>query len=301
MLMVTTISVSNVSQKSPSGCGNWIMELAASSSSGLQITSWSIPSSAIDTPFYFGGTLTGTNMAKTTLTPIDPTKITTIALQLYPGISCADGGTCSVGDIGPGGGTVIYVSTTPITLQGTGKSVRRIEMAPNTWGGTTYPTDPSLQMCEAYNGGGPLWTGSKPGGWLGYENVSLPSGLGYGLSNTNKLLTFNSSGVSCALSSQAAYVAKNYSGGGLSDWFLPSADELNIVCRYANSLDMTSTSICTSGTVRPGFISTANPNWWTSSINVSQTNTTIRIRNATGSYTYSSQSNTNSVRPIRMF
>jgi hypothetical protein len=265
------------------------------------MTSWSIPSSAVDSTFYFGGINSGSGMAKTVLTPIDPTQIQNIAIQMYPGKSCADGGDCAVGDTGPGGGVVIYVASSPITLQGAGKTVTRIEMAPNTWGGTTYPSDPALQMCEPYNGGGPLWSGTKPGGWSGYSNVSLPSGLGYGLSNTNKLLTYNTAGVSCALPGQAASVARNYSGGGLTDWFLPSADELNVVCRYANTLDITSTAICTAGTVRPGFISTANPRWWSSSLYADQENITIPIRNATGAYTHTTQSNTTSIRPIRMF
>jgi hypothetical protein len=299
--LLTTISVSQVSQQSPSGCGNWIMELAVGYQGGYQMTSWAIPSSSVDSTFYFGGTNTGAGMAKSALNAIDPALIQNIALQMYPGVSCADGGSCAVGDTGPGGGVVVYVSATPITLQGAGKTVTRIEMAPNSWGGATYPTDPALQMCEPYNGGGPLWTGSKPGGWSGYSNVSLPSGLGYGLSNTNKLLTYNTATVSCALGSQAASVARNYSGGGFNDWFLPSADELNIICRYANTLDMTSTAACTAGTVRPGFISTANPNWWSSSIYGSQENVTIRIRNATGAYSHSSQSNVSSIRPIRMF
>ena len=219
-----------------------------------------------------------------------------------PVINCANGGTCAVGDTGPGGGTVIYVSATPITLRGQGRTVTRIELAPNNWGGVTYTKDPNLEMCQGYNGGGPLWTGAKPGGWLGYENVVLRTGLGEGLDNTNRLLSYNTSNVSCALTSQAASVARSYSGGGLSDWFLPSRDELNIVCRYANTLDMTSSSICTAGTVRGGFSDTENPSWWSSSIYSNQLQYTIKIKNATGSYGINiTQSSKASVRPIRMF
>ena len=32
--------------------------------------------------------------------------------------TCADGGACAVGDIGPGGGTVVYASATPFTSPG---------------------------------------------------------------------------------------------------------------------------------------------------------------------------------------
>jgi len=82
--LVTTISVSNVSQLSPSGCGNWIMELEVGYQGGYQMTSWSIPSAAIDSTFYFGGTNTGTGMAKTSLNAIDPNLIQNIAIQMYP-------------------------------------------------------------------------------------------------------------------------------------------------------------------------------------------------------------------------
>jgi len=299
--LLTTISVSQVSQQSPSGCGNWIMELALGYQGGYQMTSWAIPSSAVDSTFYFGGSNSGTGMAKTVLNPIDPALIQNIALQMYPGVSCADGGPCAVGDTGPGGGVVVYVSATPITLQGAGKTVTRIEMAPNGWGGSTYPTDPALPLCEAINSGGPIWPGASYPAGSGYQNVSLPAGIGYGLSNTNKILTFNNVSASCALSTQGASVARNYSGGGLNDWFLPSADELNLVCRYANTLDMSSTAACTAGTVRPGFISTANTTWWSSTLYGGQENTAIKIRGATGSVTHSSQQNNQSVRPIRMF
>ena len=252
--------------------------------------------------------ITFTNIRKQDSSRILADEITRVLIETSgnggctaPVLSCSNGGTCAVGETGPGGGTVIYVSATPITLQGQGRTVTRIEMAPNGWGGATYPTDPNLQMCQPYNFGGPLFTGTIYQGWSGYSNVVLPTGLGYGLDNTNKLLSYNTSGVSCALSNQAASVARNYSGGGLSDWFLPSRDELNIVCRYANTLDTSSSSICTTGTVREGFITTANFRWWSSSIFDNQLHITLRIRGADGTYSSTSQSNSTSVRPIRMF
>jgi hypothetical protein len=208
------------------------MELAASSSSGLQITSWSIPSSAIDTPFYFGGTLTGTNMAKTTLTPIDPTKITTIALQLYPGISCADGGTCSVGNVGPGGGTVFYAAATPFLNQATGQYVKYLEVAPagslpsNPSQPTSAGVDPKYQVCSSSAG--------PPYGWGYGAQYKLMDGIGYGAYNSNFI--YNNYSL-CNSSGLALAVVKAYRGGGYSDWFLPSVLEERALYTYtaANS------------------------------------------------------------------
>jgi len=218
-LMITTISVSNVSQKSPNGCGNWIMELAASSPSGTQITSWSIPSSSIDTPFYFGASNSGTHMAKSSLTPIDPTQLTTIALQMYPGTSCADGGVCGLGDVGPDGGPIIYVASTPFTEPVSGKTFRYIEAAPTYWIPTVV--DPQASVCSST---------SDLGG------VSLSENIGYSKSNTDSLLTHSQcTGTSTATSTsppgtlRAAALVRTLG----ADWNLPSYKELIEMCKVA--------------------------------------------------------------------
>jgi hypothetical protein len=56
---------------------------------------------------------------------------------------------------------------------------------------------------------------------------------------------------------------KNNNGGvgGKTDWFLPSKDELNYVCRYARNLSESSDA-CSGGTLRTGFIGAS---YWSSS------------------------------------
>jgi hypothetical protein len=168
--LLTTISVSQVSQKSPSGCGNWIMELALGYQGGYQMTSWAIPSSSVDSTFYFGGTNTGSGMAKSALTAIDPALVQNIALQMYPGVSCADGGVCALGDTGPGGGPIVYVAATPFTEPVSGKKYKYIEAAPAYW--VSGVVDPKTGICST--------TSDFPG-------VSLSESIGYAVQNTNAI------------------------------------------------------------------------------------------------------------------
>ena len=118
---------------------------------------------------------------------------------------CAPGNTCKIGNTGPGGGIVFYDAG---SQQSWG---RYLEVAPNGWSGKKYDPDPN--WCTRNNNqAGTRW-------WeiLGTE-------IGTGFENTNYILTFCSEG--------SGLLAKSYSGGGKNDWFLPSKDELNELCKY---------------------------------------------------------------------
>ncbi len=113
--------------------------------------------------------------------------------------------TCKIGDIGPGGGRVFYVSTTIINVQrGISEGGRCLEAAPQTWAGIAR--DPLLR-----------W------GCQGTSIIGTRSGIGTGASNTKKIM------VGCATSNIAARRAANLTFGGRSDWFLPSRAELYLM------------------------------------------------------------------------
>lgn len=123
-------------------------------------------------------------------------------------LTCAQGGTCVVGDTGPGGGVVFYVQTATAAAPW-----RYMEAAPNTWSGGI--ADPVVRWCsEINNEVALLTTGTQ-------ESVQTLTAIGSGFRNTKMMLG------TCTFG--AANAANSYNGGGKSDWFLPSKDELNLL------------------------------------------------------------------------
>jgi hypothetical protein len=125
-------------------------------------------------------------------------------------LTCAQGGTCVVGNTGPGGGIVFYVQTATAAAPW-----RYMEAAPNTWSGDTgqggVAIDPQVKFCNVVNAYVNSLRNGTPGGATSYD-------FGTGFRNTRAMLGTCSYG--------AANLAATYSGGGKSDWFLGSKDEM---------------------------------------------------------------------------
>ncbi|MFY9231578.1 MAG: DUF1566 domain-containing protein [Candidatus Nanopelagicales bacterium] len=128
----------------------------------------------------------------------------------------------ALGDIGPGGGLVFLIS-----------GGLTYEMAPKTWaGGAGGAPDPKIAWCNV--------TGTDIDGAAG-------TAIGTGSANTTAM--------QAACTTGAAVSARAYTGGGQTDWFLPSKDELNAMNGYKGSIVDTTTY---------GFEET-DPDYWTSS------------------------------------
>ncbi|MBJ7488629.1 MAG: DUF1566 domain-containing protein, partial [Ilumatobacteraceae bacterium] len=126
--------------------------------------------------------------------------------------------TYQVRDIGPGGGIVFYVATTPFTC---GEDLN-----------ATPATECSYLEAAITNGiATPTWTPTALTQWgcgtevMTGDQQTASLEIGRGRANT-KMITENT----CSSPAIAASIAAAYNGGGKTDWFLPSRKELDALC-----------------------------------------------------------------------
>jgi len=101
------------------------------------------------------------------------------------------------GSIGPGGGKVFYYSQAGFTMTDSGEICHYLEAAPDDLGIFAWATS--------------------------YKDINgTGTGIGTGRKNTAIILAADAA-------APAAKACKGYSGGGKTDWFLPSKDELNLL------------------------------------------------------------------------
>ena len=189
---------------------------------------------------------------------------------------CVVGGICKVGNTGPGGGVVFYDAGSQ-QLWG-----RYLEVAPSDWSATVW----GALWC---NVGNRYLTADATEASL---RAKLGTAIGMGKANTDLMLSSCSAG--------AAVVTRAYQGGAKSDWFLPSKDELNELCKYARGQATGNPKIiCQNfdGVLRGGFMEAT---YWSST---EDTATNAWLQSFTPGFTYGSGSKNLGfrVRPIRAF
>jgi hypothetical protein len=114
--------------------------------------------------------------------------------------TCANGGLCNVGEIGPGGGYVFYVSPTVINVA-----------AGISTGGVYLEAAPVAAQ------------GTAEYGCTGTNTPGTSYSVGSGAANTLAIIT------ACATAGIAARVTSNLTYAGFSDWFMPSLDEMSAI------------------------------------------------------------------------
>jgi hypothetical protein len=188
----------------------------------------------------------------TNIVTVSVTRASTATTTTAVALTCVQGGSCTPGvDTGPGGGIVFYYSATAFTSAGSvcNTNCHALEVAPAGWIVSSTPA--SQTNCS--NPG--TSTVDPECEWSGNTSTAIGStaqgtAIGTGHANTTAIRAQSNT------VGKAATASRAYQGGGKTDWFLPSKDELNQLCRYAWNLTVGNTiTTCTgmSGTIRTGF------------------------------------------------
>ena len=173
--------------------------------------------------FAAGALLLSSLFVVSPIIPVDLRFDVPILSQVLPQVepveanaTCAQGGACVVGDTGPGGGIVFYVAPTTFACGATlASTCKYLEAAPTS--GTAAWTDATYA-------------------WSGNTNIEIGvaaqgTAIGTGLKNTLAMETDATRGAN-----RAGTKTRDYRGpNSLTDWYLPSRDELNELCKYART------------------------------------------------------------------
>jgi hypothetical protein len=162
-------------------------------------------------------------------------------------LTCATGGTCEVGDRGPGGGNIFYVATGTFSCGANLTSTcKYLEAAPSYW--STSPQRPWAT--------GTPTSGNAISDVTGITNEdgenNTSTGIGLGLKNSIAIVAQNGT-YDAIYNDYAAGAARAYAGNSKSDWYLPTTAELNQMCKWARAVAWTSDeTVCTGGTLNLG-------------------------------------------------
>jgi hypothetical protein len=212
----------------------------------------------------------------------------------------------TVGDTGPGGGKIYHVATTPFACGPTRASTcTYLEAAAPALGLASFDSDTVRTTAR-------VWAQSTP---VNYQSTAVSSpetatatAIGWGYRNTRAIVSQGNTDTATSAAALADAHTVTVSGVLYDDWYLPSKDELNQMCKWARGLTgdaLTNlATVCLSGTLNSGVGAAgfASTDYWSST----ETGASTAINqnfffNFQGSNEKSYASTPIYVRPVRAF
>ena len=205
----------------------------------------------------------------------------------------------NVGDSGPGGGTVFYVSTTGFNCGPTLTArCRYLEAAPALWNGGA--TEPQRRWANTTYQSTTVNNASSP-------ETATATAIGWGYRNTRAIILQGNTDPATSAAALVDSYSVTVRGIAIDDWYLPSKDELNQMCKWQRGRPWVSdATICAGGTLNSGpgaaGFTTDNFPYYFSSSEKTSSIAWIQIFSSSGSQSDGSKNSTVVyVRPVRAF
>ena len=203
----------------------------------------------------------------------------------------------SVGDLGPGGGTIFYVATTPFACGPLRlANCVYLEAAPEGW--YNYDFEPRRTWANNTYESTTVSNASPP-------ETATATAIGWGYWNTQAIVLQGNTDTSTAAALADSYESTN-NDTDFNDWYLPSKDELNQMCKWVRNQSWTSdeTPCDDSGRLNSGLGATGfagNYSYWSSSENPDSGDGASEQLLSDGSQINAAKDEPYYVRPVRAF
>jgi hypothetical protein len=201
-----------------------------------------------------------------------------------------------VGDTGPGGGTIFYVSTTGFNCGPTVTArCTYLEAAPALWnGGAADPTRTWAQSSPVNYQSTTINNASSP-------ETATASAIGWGYRNTRAIILQGNTNAATSAAALVDSYTVTVRGVAIDDWYLPSTVELVQMCKWVRGVAWISDSTaCADGTINSGQgASGFGDVYWSSSemaANTARFQNFFNVQQGNVAKNYSAN-----IRPIRSF
>jgi hypothetical protein len=155
----------------------------------------------------------------------------------------------TVGQTGPGGGTIFYVAPSPFSCGPTRSATcTYLEAAPAGWNADVAETTRRWANTS--------FQGTVVGS-TGSPETATATAIGWGYSNTRAIISQGNTETATSAAALADSHTVTVGGVVVADWYLPSQDELNQMCKWQRGITgdalTTLTTVCTGGTLNTGI------------------------------------------------